>query len=153
MDFTTVLFNYTYWTWIGTLYLLILTYQDYKNNMWVDDRKNAFMMGISMSLLSHFPVKVWYLFLLIACIMGFRYYALHKEVFGEADVNTLTWVFLGLGIINVFYLGFFAVVFMFCALLYELGRRFVFKYNEPAPFYIVILVSFVASMLVMGLYW
>lgn len=153
MDLAYISFNYGYWTWIGTLYLLILTWQDYRNKMWVDDRKNAFMMGATLSLMALFEVWIWYLLALILLMVVFRWYAAKRQVFGEADINTLSWVFMGFGIIGVYSLVVFAVAFIFGAGIYEGGRRFIFKHTKPAPFYIVILVTFIASSVLLGLYW
>jgi len=47
-----------YWAFFGCVYLLWLTVQDFRNNMRVDDRRNWFMMGLSVSLLSHVDVDL-----------------------------------------------------------------------------------------------
>ena len=40
----------SFFAWFGTIMLIILTWQDFKNNMKVDDRRNYFMFGVSATL-------------------------------------------------------------------------------------------------------
>jgi hypothetical protein len=141
-----------YFAWIGTIYLLILTYKDYKNNMKVDDRHNHFMLGIAVSLLSHIMHKWYYLITLSLVCMGIFYFINKYELLGEADAKTIAWIFLGLGIINVYYLVWWSVFFIPMLLLYWHMKRFVFKIEKPTPFYIIILFSFVLNSLLQGLY-
>lgn len=146
-----------YWAWLGTLYLVVLTWQDFRNNMNVDDRKNYFMMGASFALLSHVQRNIWYILILILFTVLINIYAKKYNILGHADISTLTWVFYGFGIINPFFLLFFILYFGGITLLYLILKRVALKllkrpYETPTPFYIVILISFLSFGIIVGLY-
>lgn len=143
---------FSYWAWAGTLYLVWLTIQDYRNNMLVDDRKNWFMMGLSVSITSHIPLKLWYLFALAGFLAVFQILGRKLNAFGEGDLNSLSWVFLGLGLISVYKLVVFVIIFSVITLIYQGLKVYVFKYKWPTPFYGVILLSYVVSMILLRLY-
>ncbi len=142
----------SYWAWFGTIQLLLLTYQDYKNNMMVDDRKNFFMMGITISLLTHVRLEIWYVF---ACLFGIIFYLnrIKKwKAFGEGDINGFMWIYLGFLFINpVFFAIFNVIIFVFGG-LYLLIKVKVHKITAPAPFFPIILISFVLTNVLIGLY-
>ena len=145
-------FNYSYWAWFGTLYLILLTWQDFKNKRMVDDRRNFFMMGITISLVTHIPTSIWYKLSLIAFVMLFNWLGRKSKVFGNADINTFTWIFLGLGFISVFKLMWFMVIFFIIVLLYMTLKQYVYKIKEPTAFYGVILAAFITSSIFLGFY-
>lgn len=141
----------SYWSWLGTIYLLVLTWQDYKNNKMVDDRRNWLMMGLSISLISHTYTTIWYK-LALAIILGLLYVFLRKiKTLGEADTNTYTWIFLGFGLINPYYLGLFTIIFIVNTILFSLLKK-LFKIEEATQFYGVLLTSFVLTLFLFGLY-
>lgn len=145
-------FNYSYWAWFGTLYLILLTWQDFKNNRKVDDRRNFFMMGITVSLITHIPSSIWYKLALFAFVIVLNKYGARIKAFGKADINSFTWIFLGLGFISVFKLFWFLVIFAAIILLYMMLKQYIFKIKEPTAFYGVILAAFVAGSLLLSLY-
>lgn len=147
----------TYWAGLGTMYLIFLTYKDYKNHMTVDDRMNYFMMGASIMLLSLFKREIWYVLCLLALTIGLNLFLKIRRVLGSADISTLTWIFYGLGIINAFYLFWFFVFFTTATLLFHgfkwiLAKYLKQDYKTPLPFYIVILISFILECAIFGLY-
>lgn len=150
--------NVSYWAWFATINLILLTYDDFKHKMMVDDRKNFFMLGITFSLITHIPTNLWYLLLLIGVtlvytILGKKYI---KSI-GEADFNTLGWIMYGYGIISVYKMLWFMVFFAGIAGLYMLVKYVYCRIakldkNTPTPFYPVILLSFIFNSWLFGLY-
>ena len=141
-----------YFFWIGTIYLLILTWQDYKKKMLVDDRLNYFMMGVTFSLLSHVQRSFWYIILILILFYALAYYLKKYKLIGEADVNTLLWIFYGLSILAPYYAFWFAGIFITLTLIYFGAKRWIFKNKEYTPFYGVILISFVALATIFKLF-
>lgn len=143
------------WAYFGTFYLGWLTYQDYTQNMSVDDRKNYFMLGLSLALLSHFSRSIWYI--LSITILGFFFRYMYKKYFesaiGEGDVSALSWIFLGLAIVNPFSLLFFIILFGVLTGMYLFLKLRVFKYSKPLPFFGVILLSFIVNNALWAFYW
>lgn len=135
----------TYWSYLGIIYLIILTVQDYRNNMKIDDRKNYFMMGLTISLISHSPVAWWYILALVAVSGVFTYLIKKSNIVGKGDVNTILWVFFGYALLGMNVLIVFAGVFFIVTLLHTLARIYIFKYTGPFPFYPVILITFLTT--------
>ena len=150
--------GFSYWAFFGTFALVLLTYQDYKNRMLVDDRRNAFMLGITLSLLTHIPTSIWYIVFLIIITTSYVWIGskfIHG--IGEADFNSLGWIMIGLGIISVFKLFWFMIFFSIITLLY-MGVKYIYckyskaDFDDPIPFYPVILISFIFNCWLFGLY-
>lgn len=137
---------------MGTLYLIFLTYKDFRNKRIIDDRHNYLMMGATISLLSHIPRNLLFMLLLMAVIIGLRLYLTKFKVIGEADINALTWIFLGYGIINIFKLAWFGVFFIIIVSAYSFLKFAVFKYKQETPFFPVILITFWFNCIFFGLY-
>ncbi len=144
--------NISYWAWFGTLYLIILTYQDFKHNMEIDDRKNYFMMGVTMSLISHVSQKIWYLLFLIAIITALLLFCKKYKIFGEGYISSFVLIFLGIGIISLCYLVTFLIIFLISSVLYIGLAKIIMKGNKRIPFFGAILVIYAASMFIFGLY-
>ena len=142
---------FSYWAYFGTIYLIYLTWQDYKNNRLVDDRKNAFMMGITISLLSHFKLLPLYHITLLFVTIVLSIFLGKIKALGRADNNTLSWIFLGYGLIGVAYLLWFVMILGSCTLLYFAMKK-AFKYEGYVQFYGVILISFISTNLIFTLY-
>lgn len=136
---------FSYWSILGTMYLIFLTYQDYTNNRMVDDRKNYFMLGLSISILSHISSTLWYKLSLTLSIIILNVILKKYKPLGEADINTISWVFLGLGLMHYTYIILFTLVFLTLATLFYVMKTYVFKYKENIAFYGVILISFVLT--------
>lgn len=141
-----------YFYWFGTIYLLILTYQDIKHRMRIDDRKNYFMLGISISLYSHFTRSIWFVLFIIGLWLLFTRFVKRLNVFGEGDVNAFYWIFIGLSIINPFNVIWFLCCLIFLTILYLLFKKYVLRTRKPTPYFIVILFSFILFALIWGGY-
>ncbi len=133
--------NSSYFFYFGILNLIIFTYQDYKNNRYVDDRKNWIMLGIAISLLTHMRRNIFYL-IGLGILTGVMNKFMNKiDALGEADNNTLTWIYLGLGIISPYYLLYYLILFSLLTSIYLFFKNVVFKYEKPVQFYPVLLLS------------
>lgn len=142
----------SHWALIGTLYLIFLTYQDYKNKRIVDDRHNYMMMGATFMLFSHFHIKLWFIFVMIGITIGLHYFLNKIKSFGRADNKTISWIFLGLAIINLGYVVFFFLILSIVSLIFLIFKKYVFKYKEPVPYYGIILICFVLNGFLLGFY-
>lgn len=141
-----------YWALFGTLYLIFLTYKDYTNNMNVDDRYNYLMFGLSISLYSHFKNRFIYILAIIIILSILYIYIKKFKLIGEADINTISWIFLGYAIISPYKLLGWFFFFTICALFYTIMKKYVFKIDRATPFYGVLLICFATSNFLMGVY-
>lgn len=142
-----------FWAFIGTFYLILLTFQDYKNKGWVDDRRNWFMMGATIMIISHIGRNFWIFLAVIALSIGLNIYFKKKKVLGDADINSLSWMIIGFGLINVWNLIFFLMIFIVLTTIYNMLKIWVFKYRGSTPFYFVMLLSFAITCFSVGLYF
>lgn len=141
-----------YWAIAGTFYLCILTFQDYKNKGWVDDRYNYLMLGLTFSIISHVQhALIYYLGLLVVNLL-LRWYLKKYKPVGEGDINTFFWIFLGLGFIDFNYYVTGGILFIFVMLLVGLVKFILLKDKKPVPFYGIILIYFVLTSILLGLY-
>ena len=147
-----MILNISYWAWFGTLYLLILTYKDLKNSNKVDTRYNYVMAGVSLSLISHVEFIIWRILVLFIVIILMAYFLNKYKAVGLADIQSLSWVFLGYCILNITFLLWFVVIFIGITLFYIFLKVKLFKYESPAPFFPVILTSFILNCCLFGLY-
>lgn len=141
-----------YWAIIGSIYLIVLTVQDYKHFMNIDDRFNFFMTGLSISLISHVQRSFWYMLGLIAAILIINFLMKKFKIWGEGDINTISWIFLGFGIVHFTYVAYFFIIFSVVAGLYYLLKYLLFRYKKPTQFYPVILISFIITATIFKFY-
>jgi hypothetical protein len=144
--------NVSYWVWIGIIYLIILVVQDYKEERMVDDRFNFFMMGVSISLISHFHRPLWLYVVYIIVLLGMYWFLKKMKALGEADLKTIAWILLGYSIINTFYLLVFSILLLLATLLTIGLKKYLFKIKAPTPFYGVLFIIFIFSNYLFGLY-
>jgi len=147
----------SFWAFIGTLYLIILTVQDIKYKGYVDDRKNYFLMGVTISLLTHFNKTLWFIGVIILISITMSILLSRYVNMGEADINTVMWLFIGYAIINLYYLLLFVIVFglinvLFWVLHAIIARIMKIDRKKPVPYYIVFLLSFLSVNIILGLY-
>ena len=74
------------------------------------------------------------------------------DALGLADIQSLSWIYLGFGILNLGYLLWFVVIFIIFTLLYLLLKTKLLKIKGPAPFFPVILVAFMFTAWLFGLF-
>lgn len=144
--------NINFWYFIGTLYLLLLTYKDIKNKMLVDDRHNYMMNGLTLSLVFILKRKILYILLVLIIIILVGYIWKRFKALGDADIHSLGWIFYGYSVINLQYLITFSIIFIIILILYNILKLFILKTKKPTPFYIVILLSFAINNIILGLY-
>ena len=149
----------SYWPWLGTIYLIILTYQDYKNGMMIDDRKNYFMMGASFMLFSHFSRPLFYFILVLSIVIAFNWFQTKymQKWIGKGDISAITWILLGYSILDLFYPAYF-IIHLILSVFVMYGTIFIFKKitkrkeELPVPFFAVFLVTYIITNLVIKLY-
>lgn len=145
------------WAYIGTIYLLILLYQDYKNNQWVDDRYNYLMIGASIGLLYLKQYRAVYIFLVIAIGILFKIVMgkLAKGM-GEADINSLSWIIVGFAYISLYTVAIFAALFTVFLIIYYAAYMLIVKLTHSprtgSPLYYVITLAFVCTNALARLY-
>lgn len=146
--------TYSLWTLLGTLYLVVLTYKDVRQNRLVDDRYNWFMMGLTIALTMIVKRPFLYIIVILvitALMVGFlvRYAKL-----GSADGSTFLWSFVGFGIIGPYgqFVLWYALSLLFFSTLYYGVKRFIIRERRETPFYPVILLSYVLTCLTTGIY-
>lgn len=133
------------WIFIGIIKLLVLTYQDLKNKMWVDDRANFLMAGLTIALVSYYRPSLWFLLFLIG--FNITLIALFKKfkVFGDADLNTIAWTFTGFGVIGLGVLVGFMSILALCFIITTAINKFIVK-AERVPGYPMFLISFILTI-------
>jgi len=140
------------WGWVALTVLMFLTIQDYLNHRKIDDRRNFFMTGLSFGLLYIFRHSWYYTLSVIVVAVVLKIIFDKTGAVGGGDVNTLFWLFIGFGFINLGFLALFMGLFIVLTLLFH-GLRIAFKYKRPVPFYGVILISFIVVSIFAGLLW
>jgi hypothetical protein len=135
-----------YLTVVG-LALLLNTLRDWKLQT-VDERLNSFCMGATIFLmyLVRPPFAVFLALLIMVAIINVALTRKFKTAVGAGDVSALSWIVLGLGIIEYWTLVIF--VFMYVVLLgaFELAKR---RYNLDPTYrfsgYLFILGAFITA--------
>lgn len=143
----------SFWAWMGTTYLLYLTYSDAKK-MLIDERKNYFMMGATASIAAILHPQLWFvMFLIVFCYFIIPFVLKKFKLIGPGDVSAFVWLFFGFGIIPNGAI-IFPVFLIINILLYSIIKFIVFRMDKqtPTPFYAVFLFTFCASCVVLGLY-
>ena len=150
----------SYWSFFGTLYLLILTYQDYKDKMMVDDRHNYFMMGLSISLYSHF-FKTWWYSLGLALIILLIFVIFKKilaNYIGSADITAIVWILLGFAIIKYIIAAYFLVFVLRGDIIFYIFYVIITNYlkinrqNKELPYFGFITINFIITCVLFNLY-
>jgi len=151
----------SYWTIIGSIYLILLTIQDYRNGMMIDDRRNWFMFGLTVSLFSHFNHNIFYVILTLALSFTINKIMTKymENIIGKGDTNAVSWIFLGFAISGIFNLIIFGIVIIL-AMSVGLGTIEIYKkvkklrkdYIIPIPFFPLFAISFIFTCLINGLY-
>jgi len=136
---------------MAILNLFFMTYQDYKNNMKVDDRFNFIMIGATVMLLSVFPISIYYLFTLVALNLILGWVFMKFRLMKFADVKSLSWAFYGFSIINPFfgisYLVVFGLIYFFNDKLISLVRWYLNIECNKLPGYPILLLIFVINLM------
>jgi len=142
----------SYWAYIGTFALIIMSWQDIKRNMNIDDRQNWLMYGVTLSLLSHIKHKTSFILMVTLLVIGISIYLRRMKSIGDGDISALVWILTGFAYINLYYSLLFFVGFCVIWVAYALIKFYVFKFAYPTPFMSVILFSFILGCAFWGLY-
>jgi len=137
---------------LGTMQLIFMTYKDFKNKMLVDDRYNFFMTGVAISLYSHVGRNIYYILAVIALVLTSNILFRRIKSYGVGDINSISWIVLGLAIGAPSILFVFALNFLVLGLIYQISKSYLMKIKQATPFYFVILLSFVSTSLLTGAY-
>jgi len=122
--------------------------------MQVDDRRNYFMLGLTVSLYSRFYYGIIYSLCLLAIVIVVCAFFMRKKVIGAADISTIRWVLLGFGIISPYLAVGWLVVFAITTSLWLALRRLMrIPAGKPMPFYPVLLVQFILTCGAFHLYF
>jgi len=146
-----------WWVYIGILYLILLTYQDYKNNMMIDDRYNYFMFGFTIALFQYYDVHWWYILIIMALAIGLGIFIGFTKAMGRGDIKTILWSFVGFGLISLHaligYLICFLGIFIFHYLIARLFMALLgMKKNVKTQGYPILLISFVLNSFIFSLF-
>jgi hypothetical protein len=137
---------YTYWFFMGTLYLCFMTYQDVFHKMLVDERHNYLMLGATIPLLFILQKPVWLIFAALGIAIAVMLLAKFSKAFGEADQTSIMWVFTGFTVIGWNYLNIFVMIFLFCIFITIVARK-ILKIKKATPGMPIFLLSFVATII------
>lgn len=99
----------SYWFWIASIYLIYLVVQEIRKKD-IDIKYNYIMVGISLSILSHIHISIWYLLTLIGVISLLNVFVFNDEFVEKYHKISLNWIMLGLGIISILNLIAFIVL-------------------------------------------
>jgi len=153
---SSVLFS---WVFLGTMSLVILTYQDIRT-MKIDDRYNWFMYGVNAIFISLVSLNIWMIFLSIGLTMLINIIwnkTRLKDRLESGDISALTWIIIGFAFTNMTVYTWFVGIFIASALLYIVLKTITFEYilkkeETPLPFFPVILISYLATVLIFKIY-
>ena len=143
-----------FWAFVGTFYIIRLTWQDFRNKRMVDDRFNWFMLGVTITLITSFRHPFWYIISMLGIVIALRMLINKFKLLGAADAGTITWTFWGYALINPVICLVYGFIFSIITLLYfGLKRAFFGKeWRKPTPFYPVFLLACVITNIIFGMY-
>lgn len=147
---------YEFFAWFGSISLLMLSYQDFKNNRKIDDRRNFFMFGVAAVIPSLLGLNFWLVLLHIIVIFILRavvikLFSKYHGALGSGDVSSLFWVIMGFAWLGWYYMGlFFLSLFSFTLIYFAIKK--LMRIKEATPFMIVIFCAFVLTCGLLGLY-
>lgn len=141
----------SWWIFIASIQLIRLTYQDFKNKCFIDDRQNYFMYGVSFALLTQIQRGFLYILLVVILAFIFKIVLDKNKCLGAGDTTTLSWIFLGLGVINPFSFAIFGSILI----IFSLANHFIMKKfkKDHVPYYHIITISFILTGVLFGLYF
>jgi len=142
---------FSYWCGLGTIYLIVLTYQEFKKQQ-ISEKFNFLMMGASLMLLSETTYGIPYLlgisFLTSLLSIVLSYF----KAINQNEATGLIWLFLGFGFTSYIALGTFLGVFMIAKFIsIILSRIAIYALKgqyKPLPSYHIILVAYIITYLV-----
>lgn len=145
------------WAYAGTINLIRLTYQDYKNNMMINDKYNWFMLGVSIGLFAIFKHRFIYVLGLIFGSIFISKVLIRLKALGDGDISAINWLYLGYGIIGIkplvtFFLCFTTILTLYFSLKYLISKILKGNFKQKMPFFAVLLVCFIVTNILAKLY-
>jgi hypothetical protein len=119
--------------------------------MMVDERKNYFMMGLTVSVYILLKRDLWYIFESAIFIIAVAVLISLTGVLGEADAQSFFWLLSGIAAITLVHLAYFLWIIMVLSLIYILIRK-LRKVKGESPYYAIILISFLIHGIVLRYY-
>lgn len=133
--------------WLGWMLFVDLTKRDF------DDKRNWFMSGLSISLISHVRVVFWY-FVCLALVIVVLHLLLDRfDIAPKNELVSVSWVMVGFGILGWVYLMWWFFLVLVLSLVFLLLKQKLFKYKVRGSFYPVIFLSFVCNIFLTGVVW
>jgi hypothetical protein len=143
---------FEFWAVSGLVYLLYLTFFDLKNNMRVDARPNYVMVGMTFALVGGSGYSWWLTLLIVAG--GFLFWrvasVLLYRLVGRADVVSISWVWFGLALIDLWAPLYFVLFLFLSAVVTSFLRKRILRVPK-APFFPAILASYVFACVLLFL--
>lgn len=143
------MFIVNFWFFIGTLYLIILTVQEFRGKLEGFGKRNFFMIGFTVAMISYFNIDWWFIFLIFGMSILVGALMSKAKIFLEA--TGFLWLYTGFAIIDLSLMVVFVCFTLAFLLIYAILNKFI-KSERKVPFYLVFFCSFVAMGLLYGLY-
>lgn len=118
----------------------------------IDDRINYLMIGANIILIPSLKIGIGYILVVILGAMAMSFFIGLTKAVGEGDIHILNWIITGLLFIELGAAVWFGIIFAVIASAHLLIKGIVFKSKENTPFCGVILLCFVITMLMYGMY-
>lgn len=137
---------YTYWVASAFIILIYLSWQDIKRDCWIDSRYNYFMFGMTASLI--YVLDRNFLYCLQVILIAFIMLFLLKSVnlFGAGDIETLAWVYSGIGLISLMNLAYFFILSSAIGIVYVMSLLYLSKKDKEAYLPIIFLAFLLNSL-------
>lgn len=131
----------SYWFAFGTFILILLTWQDFRT-MLIDDRRNFFMMGVTISLITHINTSLWKLLFLMAFVVSIN--ILFSRLYGRGDISIIAWTAYGYGIISFTLLGVYLMTIAAFTAIYHLFKVYFLSIDKrvKTPFTFVLTLAY-----------
>jgi hypothetical protein len=139
------------WAWLALFGLLVMTFQDFFNDMNIDDRRNFLMLGLTISLLTVTAYPWWYVISIIVVGLALSFFLAWKKALGGADINTLWWCYYGFALIGIHVMLFFFIILTVLTLIYAGILRLKGRKGSKYPYYVLITISFTLTAFAYGL--
>lgn len=139
----------SYWTWLGLIYLISLTYQEYANKFKVDDKYNYLMFGLTISLYSHIKTHLAYIISII--LIGIFINIYFSKIMKSETKNSMLWLLTGFGIQGFDKFLFFIILLAVGTIVYY-GLNKLYKVYTYLPFYVILSFIYIVTCSVFGLF-
>lgn len=137
---------------MGILMLGIMTYEDFKNVMQVDDRRNWLMLGCTIMLLAFIKRSFWYILIVAIGTIVMTIILNRFHAFGAADNSALSWIMAGFAYVSPIHSLAFMLIFG-ALLTIQLTIKKLLKVTHPTPLFMAIFLSFILNCFLWRYLW